>query len=97
MINTAYAGKEVNYMYNTTVNNAQNSLENIISMILRTGEAVNVVTDEGNVIMFSEFEYRSLLETLDIYAHPEYMQSLFDAENCPPEDWVDAKDIDWGF
>ncbi|MDR2656109.1 MAG: hypothetical protein LBC56_08630 [Oscillospiraceae bacterium] len=82
-------------MQNTTVSTAKNNLEFLINSILEMGETVNIATNDGNVIMLSEFEYRSLLETLDIYAHPDYMQSLIDAANESREDWVEISEEEW--
>jgi PHD/YefM family antitoxin component YafN of YafNO toxin-antitoxin module len=72
----AYTYGEVNDMYATTLNNAQRDLENFVNLALTQDEVITLATDKGNVIMISEFEYRSLRETLNIYANPEVAGEL---------------------
>ena len=93
--NLAYNSSEVNSMYNTTINNAITNFPSLIRNALNSEEIINIATDEGNVIMLSEQEYRNLILTVEVYQNTPFLKSLINAENEPLEECVDVKDLEW--
>ena len=89
----AYTYGEVNAMYSTTVGNAQRDLNSLVSMALNQDEIINLVSDEGNVIMLSEMEYRSLRETIEILSHPDYLKTIVDGINTPLSECVPLSEV----
>ncbi|MCL2740274.1 MAG: hypothetical protein FWE47_03695 [Oscillospiraceae bacterium] len=79
--------------YNTTMSNAQANFEKLIHDALTFGNVVNIATDQGNVIMLSEQEYRDLVLTLEVEKNPEFVKSLDEARNS--DDWTDESEVIW--
>ena len=80
-------------MYSTTISNAQRNLDSLVSMALTQDEIINLVSDQGNVIMLSEFEYRSLRETIEILSHPDYLKTIIDGINTPLSDCISLSEV----
>ncbi len=51
-------------MVTTSITKAREELYKLASSCLKYNDVVNITTKEGNVILLSEDEYRSLLESL---------------------------------
>ena len=51
-------------MINTNISNARSVLYKLASSCIRYNDVVNISTKDGNVIMLSEDDYNSLLESL---------------------------------
>ena len=82
-------------MYNTNVTNARANLYNLVNMAIDNSEIVNINTRNGNVLLISEEDYNSLVETLYLSADPEYKRSLIEGKNTRLEDCVDEEDLNW--
>ena len=59
-------------MYNTNVTNARANLYNLINMAIDNNEVININTKNGNVVLISEEDYNSLIETLYLSSDPDY-------------------------
>ncbi len=51
-------------MINLNISNAREKLYNLASSCIKYNDVVNISTKEGNVILLSEDDYRSLIESL---------------------------------
>ena len=89
----AYNNIEVNDVFSTTINNARQNFDNLVSMALNNNEVINVVTDNGNIIMLSEDDYRDILLTLEVCANPDFKRSLHEAAES--DDFVDESEVEW--
>lgn len=66
--------------YNITA--ARNDLYNIVDEAL-ANELVRITTKNGNVVMMSEEDWESVLETLYLMGDPEFMTDVEEARNTP--------------
>ena len=52
-------------MTNTNITAFRKNLFDFVNQTVTYGEAINVTTKNGNAVLISESEYKSLLETLE--------------------------------
>lgn len=78
----------------TTVNitNARQELFKIASSCIKFNDVVNISTKEGNVIMISEEDYNSLLESLALAGIPGMYESIVEGANTP---LAECEKISW--
>jgi antitoxin YefM len=69
----------------TTINitNARAELFKIASSCIRFNDIVTINTKEGNVVMLSEDDYRSLIESLTLAGIPGLYESIIEGVNTP--------------
>ena len=82
-------------MYNTNVTNARANLYNLINMAIDNNEVININTKNGNVVLISEEDYNSLIETLYLSSDPDYKKSLIKGKETPLEECIDEEEIEW--
>lgn len=66
-----------------------------LEQVVRYDERVNVATKNGGVVIISEEEYRSLLETMRLYATPGMVESILQAKTERPEDCIPLNEVDF--
>ncbi len=81
--------------YNTNITNARKDLYKLAEMALENGVEININTKKGNVIMISEDEYRSLLETIYLSQHEDFKKSLVEGLNTPYEQTIAEDKVKW--
>ena len=52
----------------------------VLDSVIKLGEPVTVTTNEGNAVLISESEYRSMVETIALMSNPEFMKGLKKAD-----------------
>ena len=52
----------------------------VLGSVIKLGEPVTVTVKEGNAVLISESEYRSMVETIALMSNPEFMKGLKKAE-----------------
>lgn len=69
----------------TTVNitNARQELYKFANSCIKYNDVINISTKEGNVIMISEEDYNSLLESLYLAGIPGMYESIVEGANTP--------------
>lgn len=78
--------------------NITNFRKNVFSMLETTAkynQPLNIATKEGNVIVISEEDYRSMLETLYLSSMPKVKESIINAGNADDSEFIDEKDVNW--
>ncbi len=81
--------------YTTNITNARKDLYKLAEMALDNGVEININTKKGNVIMISEEEYRSLLETIYLSQNEAFKKSLVEGLNIPYEQTVAEDKVKW--
>ena len=81
--------------YTTNITNARKDLYKLAEMALDNGVEININTKKGNVIMISEDEYRSLLETIYLSQNEAFKKSLVEGLNTPYEQTVAEDKVKW--
>lgn len=78
--------KEVVVMQNTNITSARAELFKLASSCIKYNNVININTKDGNVIMLSEEDYNSLLETLYLAGIPGMYESIIEGANTPLEE-----------
>jgi PHD/YefM family antitoxin component YafN of YafNO toxin-antitoxin module len=79
-------------MTNTTITNARTNLFRLASQVTKLNDIVNISTKDGNVIMMSEEDYNSLMETLYIHNIPGLAESIIEESKTPIEE---CREFNW--
>ena len=79
-------------MMNTNITNARTELYKLASSCIKYNNVININTKEGNVIMMSEEDYNSLMESLYLAGIPGMYESIVEGANTNLED---CEKIEW--
>ncbi len=75
-------------MTNTNITAFRKNVFGFVDQAVTYGEVINVTTKNGNAVLLSEQDYRSLLETVYLTSIPSMTESLRAAAAEPLEDCV---------
>ena len=75
-------------MQTMTLNNAVKNFAALPPQILTGDEVINIATDDGNLILISEANYKSLMLTAEVNANPGFKKSLLQAIQTPLSNFV---------
>lgn len=81
----------------TTVN-AETFARNIDQMFdaaLMFDERVTVVTDRGNIVLLSEKDFASRIETAYLASIPGMEQRLIERRDAPDSEFVPESEVEW--
>ena len=84
--------KEVTVMQNTNITPARAELFKLASSCIKYNNVININTKDGNVIMLSEEDYNSLLETLYPAGIPGMYESIIEGASTPLEE---CEKLEW--
>ncbi len=82
-------------MINMNATNFRKNVFDVFKKIIEYNEPINVSTKTGNVVVLSEEEYNSMVETLYLSSNPKLKQDIIDGINTPLEDCIDEKEVKW--
>lgn len=80
-------------MINLNISKARAELYKLASSCLKYNDIVNINTKEGNVIMLSEDDYNSLMESLYLSGIKGVYEDIEEAVNTPTSDFI--KEAPW--
>lgn len=80
-------------MININISRARDDLYNLASSCIKYNDIVNVSTKEGNIIMLSEDDYNSLIESLYLAGIPGVYEDIEEAVKTPSEEFI--KEAPW--
>lgn len=72
-------------MINLNISNARQELYKIASSCIKYNDIVNISTKEGNVIMLSEDDYNSLIESLYLAGIKNVYEDIEEAVKTPTD------------
>lgn len=75
-------------MVTTNITKAREELYKLANSCLKYNDVINITTKDGNVIMLSEDEYRSLLESLYLAGIKGVYEDIEEAVNTPSEELI---------
>jgi len=75
-------------MQTITLNNAIKNFAALPPQILHGDEVINVATDDGNIILISEENYRNLVLQCEVNANPAFKESLLQGLYASPDELV---------
>ena len=70
-------------MINLNISNARDKLYNLASSCIKYNDVVNISTKEGNVVLLSEDNYRSLIESLHLAGVKGVYEDIEEAVKTP--------------
>ena len=80
-------------MINLNISNARDELYKLASTCIRYNDIVNISTKEGNVILLSEDDYNSLIESLYLAGIKGVYEDIEKAVNTPTSEF--SKEPPW--
>lgn len=70
-------------MVSLNISNARDELYKLAASCIKYNDVVNITTKDGNVIMISEDDYRSLIESLYLAGIKNVYESIEEATKTP--------------
>ena len=67
----------------------------ILEQTIKYNEPVNVVMDNGNVIILSDEDYRGMIETINLLSIPGMREKLIDGKTEPVSDCIPEEKVVW--
>ena len=75
------------------ISNVRKTLYKLASSCIKYNDVINISTKDGNVIMISEDEYNSLIESLYLAGIKNVYEDIEEAVNTPTSEF--SKDPPW--
>ena len=82
-------------MLNTNITNFRKNIFSMLEQTIKYNEPVNISTKDGNAVIISEEDYKSLMETLYLYSIPEQREKIIEGLNTPSEECVAENEVEW--
>ena len=79
-------------MTNTNATNFRKEMFNYLEQVTKFNEPINISTKNGNVVVMSEQDYRSVMETLYIESVPGLKANIVKSVKSPRSDFVELGD-----
>ena len=80
-------------MINVNISDARDKLYNLASSCIKYNDVVTISTKEGNVVLLSEDDYRSLIESLRLAGVKGVYEDIEEAVKTPTSEF--SKDAPW--
>ena len=74
-------------MINVNISNARDKLYNLASSCIKYNDIVTISTKEGNVVLLSEDDYRSLIESLHLAGVKGVFEDIEEAVKTPTSEF----------
>lgn len=82
-------------MINTNVTNFRKNVFTMIEQTIKYNEPINISAKDGNVVVLSEDDYRSMIETLNLVSIPGMKEKLIEGMNTPLSDCISEGEVPW--
>lgn len=82
-------------MLNTNITTFRKNVFSMLEQTVRYNETLNISTKDGNAIILSEDDYRSLMETVNLLSIPGMRDKLQKGGEEPLEDCVPESEVEW--
>lgn len=82
-------------MLNANVTTFRKNVFSMLEQTVRYNETLNISTKDGNAIILSEDDYRSLMETVNLLSIPGMRDKLLEAKAEPLTDSVPESEVEW--
>lgn len=82
-------------MLNTNITTFRKNVFSMLEQTVRYNETLNISTKDGNAIILSEDDYRSLMETVSLLSIPGMRDKLLEGRDTPLADCVPESEVEW--
>ena len=82
-------------MLNTNITNFRKNIFSMLEQTVRYNQTLNVSTKDGNAVILSEDDYRSLMETVSLLSIPGMRDKLIEGRETPLADCVPESEVEW--
>ena len=82
-------------MINISITESSARLDKVVARVIKTNKPARIITDNGEAVIISDQEYRSMIEMAYIESHPKYKAKLLEALAEPREDCVGESEVEW--
>ena len=82
-------------MLNANITTFRKNVFSMLEQTVRYNETLNISTKDGNAIILSEDDYRSLMETVSLLSIPGMREKLLAGKAEPLADSVPESEVEW--
>lgn len=82
-------------MINTNVTNFRKNIYAMLEQTIKYNEPLNISTKNGNAVIMSEEDYRSLIATLELVNTPGMEEKIKDGLNTDLADCLSESEVEW--
>ena len=82
-------------MINTNVTNFRKNIYAMLEQTIKYNEPLNISTKNGNAVIMSEEDYRSLIATLELENTPGMEEKIKDGLNTDLTDCLSESEVEW--
>ena len=82
-------------MINTNVTNFRKNIYAMLEQTIKYNEPLNISTKNGNAVIMSEEDYRSLMATLDLVNTPGMEEKIKDGLKTDLADCLPESEVEW--
>lgn len=82
-------------MINTNVTNFRKNIYAMLEQTIKYNEPLNISTKNGNAVIMSEEDYRSLIATLELENTPGMEEKIKDGLNTDLADCLSESEVEW--
>ena len=81
------------FMTNITIQNLNDNFDLIVSSCVEENEVFNVSTENGNVVLMSEKNYKNIIESINLYRIKGVHDDIEEAIKTPTTDFKKLKSL----
>lgn len=82
-------------MLNTNITTFRKNVFSMVEQTVRYNETLNISTKDGNAIIISEDDYRSLMETVNLLSVPGMRDKLLSGKEESLADCIPESEVEW--
>ena len=82
-------------MINTNVTNFRKNIYSMLEQTIKYNEPLNISTKNGNAVIMSEEDYRSLMATLELVNTPGMEEKIKDGLSTDLADCLSESEVEW--
>ncbi len=82
-------------MLNANITTFRKNVFSMLEQTVRYNETLNISTKDGNAIILSEDDYRSMMETVNLLSVPGMREKLLSAQAEPLSESVPESEVEW--
>ena len=82
-------------MTNINVTSFRKDIYKLLENAIKYNEPINISTKNGNAVVLSEEDYKSLIETLHIESIPGLKEEILKRKESDDKDFVSEDEVEW--